>query len=291
MKIALLGAGLMGQPMAERLLASGHEVVVYNRTREKAEQLKPKGAAIAEEPDQAIRSAACVILMLADAQAIRQVLMSGTTWKALAGRTVIQMGTIAPSESQALQRDVMAAGGEYLEAPVLGSIPEAQAGNLVVMVGGGSDQFERWVPLLQCLGQTPRLIGPVGQAAAVKLALNQLIASLTSAFALSLGLVLRAQVPVDMFMTVLRQSALYAPTFDKKLSRLLDRDYANPNFPTRHLLKDVDLFLSEAGHVGLETGVLEGLRRLLEQTVAENWGNADYSALFNVVNPGPEVGR
>jgi 3-hydroxyisobutyrate dehydrogenase len=56
-------------------------------------------------------------------------------------------------------------------------------------------------------------------------------------------------------------------------------------------LKDVDLFLSEAGHVGLETGVLEGLRRLLEQTVAENWGNADYSALFNVVNPGPEVGR
>jgi 3-hydroxyisobutyrate dehydrogenase len=284
-RISLLGTGLMGQPMAERLLASGYEVVVYNRTREKAEQLRGRGAVIAEQPSEAIRSAQCVVLMLADAQAIQQVLFSKGARSAVAGRTVIQMGTITPRESQAVHRDVEAAGGEYLEAPVLGSTPEARAGNLIVMVGASSGQFERWSGLLQCFGPTPHLVGTVGQAAAMKLALNQLIASLTGAFALSLGLILRDQVPVDTFMTILRKSAVYAATFDKKLSRLLNRDYANPNFPTRHLLKDVNLFLTEASHLGLEASALKGLRRVLEQTMADGWADADYSALFNVVNP------
>lgn len=285
MKIAFLGTGLMGQPMAERLLTSGYDVVVYNRTWKKAEQLRSKGAAVAEQPEEAIRSAACVILMLADAQAIRQVLLSEDARNALSGRTVIQMGTIAPRESQAVHQNVVAAGGEYLEAPVLGSAPEAGVGNLIVMVGASPDQFERWSGFLRCFSPTPRLIGPVGQAAAMKLALNQLIASLTAAFTLSLGLILREQVPVDTFMTILRESALYAPTFDKKLSRLLNRNYVNPNFPTRHLLKDVDLFLNEASHLGLHTGALKALRELIEQTVVAGWGDADYSALFNVVNP------
>jgi 3-hydroxyisobutyrate dehydrogenase len=288
MKVAFLGTGLMGQPMAERLLAWGHSVIVYNRTRERAERLRPHGAMVVDKPDEAVRSAECVITMLADAQAIRQVLLSQSARKALADRSVIQMGTIAPRESQALHQDVVGAGAEYLEAPVLGSIPEARAGKLIVMVGAASEQFERWSGLLQCFGPTPCLVGPIGQAAAVKLALNQLIASLTGAFALSLGLVLRKQVPVDTFMAVLRESALYAPTFDKKLSRLLNRDYADPNFPTRHLVKDVDLFLEEASELRLNTRPLRGLRQLLEETLSEGWGDADYSALFNVVNP--EIG-
>ncbi len=284
-KIAFLGIGLMGQPMAERLLASGHEVVVYNRTQEKVEPLRSKGAAIAKQPSEAIRLAQCVILMLADAEAIRQVLLSENAREALVGRTVIQMGTIGPRESEGFQQDVVGAGGEYLEAPVLGSIPEAQAGNLIVMVGASSEQFERWSGLLRCFGPTPRLIGPVGQAAAAKLALNQLIASLTAAFVLSIALVVRGQIPVDTFMAILRESALYAPAFDKRLLRLLNRDYGNPNFPTRHLLKDVDLFLREASHLELEAGALEGLHTLLEQTLEKGWGDADYAALFDVVNP------
>lgn len=283
--IAFLGTGLMGQPMAERLLAAGHAVVVYNRTEEKAAQLRSKGAVVAEQPDEAIRSAECVILMLADAQAIRQVLLSESSRNALRGRTVIQMGTIGLRESEGIQQDVVAAGAEYLEAPVLGSLPEARAGNLIVMVGGSPDQFERWSGLLQCFGSTPRRIGPVAQAAATKLALNQLIASLTAAFVLSIALVQRAQVPVDTFMAILRESALYAPAFDKRLLRLLHRDYGNPNFPTRHLLKDVNLFLAEAGDLGLETSTLKGVRHVLEQAVEKGWGDADYAALFDVVNP------
>jgi 3-hydroxyisobutyrate dehydrogenase len=128
-------------------------------------------------------------------------------------------------------------------------------------------------------------MGAVGSAAAAKLALNQLIASLTSAFALSLGFVQRQGVEVEQFMQILRQSALYAPTFDKKLQQMLDGNYANPNFPTKHLLKDTDLFLTEAQSVGLNVSSLEGVRKVLEMAQQLGLSDADYSSLFAAINP------
>jgi 6-phosphogluconate dehydrogenase (decarboxylating) len=128
MKIAVLGAGLMGRPMAERLKAAGHAVQVYNRTREKIADLSKAGIDIAKGPEDAVRDAACVILMLADVEAIRDVLLRSPARKELHGRAVIQMGTIGPRESQSIQKEVVAAGGNYLEAPVLGSLAEVRAG-------------------------------------------------------------------------------------------------------------------------------------------------------------------
>jgi len=144
------------------------------------------------------------------------------------------------------------------------------------------------LPLLKNFGSEPLHIGEIGAAAAVKLALNQLIASLTSTFALSLGFVQNQGVEVEKFMQILRQSALYAPTFDKKLQRMLDRNYENPNFPTKHLLKDTNLFLTEAKSEGLNVSSLEGIRQILE--IAQNMGLADddYSALFSAINPKDE---
>ncbi len=85
-------------------------------------------------------------------------------------------------------------------------------------------------------------------------------------------------------MGILRESPLYAPTFDKKLPRMRERDFTNPNFPVAHLLKDVDLFLEEAGRMGLATESLDGVRQLLKNTIAQGWGEDDYSALFNGIN-------
>ena len=289
MNIAVLGAGLMGRPMAERLKAAGHAVAVYNRTIEKVLALRQAGVDIHERPEEAIRAASCVILMLADAKAIRAVLLSSTVRQELKGRTVVQMGTIGPKESQAIGKLVLDAGGDYLEAPVLGSIAEVQTGKLLVMVGGTPEQFANWADLFRCFGPEPRLIGPVGQAAALKLALNQLIAAEIAAFSLSLGLVLREGIPVDTFMAILKQSALFAPTFEKKLPRLLKRDYAKPNFSTRHLLKDVELFLKEATTAGLNTSSLEGVRPLLTKTIERGMADEDYSALFETVNPASKI--
>lgn len=285
MKVGFIGTGLMGLPMAQRLLDANIELVAYNRTPAKLEPLRSAGAAIAENPQDAIRACGCVILMLTDASAIRNVLLSDSSPQQLLDRTVIQMGTITPTESRAIRDEVVAAGGDYLEAPVLGSIPQAKAGKLIVMVGGSSEQFQRWSELLQHFGSEPLLIGSVGAAAAVKLALNQLIASLSAAFALSLGFVQRQGIDVDLFMKILRDSALYAPTFDKKLQQMLDRNYSSTNFPTKHLMKDTNLFITEAESAGLNVSSIEGVRKILELALERAFSEQDYSSLFSVINP------
>jgi len=285
MKVTLIGTGLMGRPMGERVLAAGHHLTVFNRSREKAELLRSSGAEIAASAAEAINSAECVILMLADGAAIREVLFDEDLKTDLGQRTVIQMGTISPTESIGFRKEVLERGGDYLEAPVLGSIPEARAGSLLVMMGASHFLFKRWSTFLECFGPEPLLVGEVGKAAALKLALNQLIASLTAGFAMSLGFVQRQGVEIDLFMKIVRQSALYAATFDKKLERMLNRDYADPNFPTRHLLKDVRLFRDEAEAVNLELRAIEGIGALLARTVDKGFVDDDYSAVYEAICP------
>ena len=203
----------------------------------------------------------------------------------LEGKTILQMATIGPSHSRGLEDAAIAHGAEYLEAPVLGSIPEAKKGGLLLMVGATLAQFERFQPLLSVFGENPLHVGPVGQAAAMKLAFNQLIAGLTASFSLSLGLIQKEGVRVELFMDMLRDSALYAPTFDKKLLRMLERDYANPNFPTRHLLKDTDLFLDAADEHGLTAACLQGVRDTVAIALAKGLADMDYSAINDVIHP------
>ena len=151
------------------------------------------------------------------------------------------------------------------------------------MVGASEQQFQQWQDLLKNFGQ-PLLMGPVGTAAATKLALNQLIAALTAGFALSLGFVQRQGVDVDKFMELLRDSALYAPTFDKKLNRMQDSNFADPNFPLKHLLKDINLFLSEAKAEGLEASSLAGVRQVVEKAKDAGLADEDYSSLYLGIN-------
>ncbi len=226
-----------------------------------------------------------MVLVLSDAAAIRESLLKGDPAPDLTGRVCIQMGTIAPQESRNLAEDIAKAGGAYLEAPVLGSLPEAREGRLIVMAGGDPELFERCLPLLRALGQDPQRIGAVGQAAALKLAMNQLIAGLTATFALSLGLVRAEGIEVEQFMTLLRASALYAPTFDKKLAKYLNQDYAGANFPLKHLLKDVRLFREVTAPLGMDSAMITTLEAACIRALAKGYGDQDYSALYEAMVP------
>ena len=274
MKVAFLGTGLMGLPMAQRLLAADIELIAYNRTPEKLEPLRAAGAQIVTKPREAIRSADCIVLMLSNAAAIYHVLLTDTSSHTLSGRSIIQMGTINPLESQEIRDTVVAAGGEYIEAPVLGSIPEAQTGKLIIMVGGEEEQYQRHLKLLQNFGKDPVYIGPVGSASNLTLALNQLIASLTTSFALSLAFIQLQGIDVDLFMQILRQSKLYAPTFDQNLRRMLDGNYTNANLPTKQLIN-----LSS----------IEGVRQILHATMKMSYPEDDYSSVFPAIREWGEV--
>ena len=153
MKVALIGTGLMGCPMAERLLETGHDLLIYNRTRDKTRQLEDQGAIVTATPHEAIADAELTLLMLSDAAAIRETLEPHGRFPDLEGRTLCQMGTIAPRESIALLEDIRRVGGEYFEAPVLGSRPQARTGRLIVMVGATETQYNRWLDLLEIIGR------------------------------------------------------------------------------------------------------------------------------------------
>jgi 3-hydroxyisobutyrate dehydrogenase len=286
MEISFLGLGRMGKSMAERLIRSGHSLTVYNRTRGKALPFEREGGRTAETPSAALGASACSILMVADAEAVRDLVRSGVEGlKSLAGRTIIQMSTISPTQSLDVKKMVEDAGGEYLEAPVLGSVPEVEKGKLFVLVGGTRTQYERWLDLLKVFGPAPVDCGPAPRAAAFKLALNHLIAAETAAFAFSLGLVLRNEIDVAHFMGVLKQSALYAPQFDKKLARMLGRDFERPHFSERLLLKDVKLMIDEGRRLEVETSVVESIAGIIGRAAESGWAESDYSALYNVINP------
>lgn len=283
MKVSVLGAGLMGSPFSLRLLGEGHEVTVYNRSSDKLTHLISKGANITTNPSDAIANSKIIIMMLSGYSAITEVLFS--TPIDMEDKLFVQMGTISPNESRELFARISQLGAKYIEAPVLGSIPEALSGKLIVMVGGSLDDFNYVVPILDCLGEKPILIGDIGTAAALKLAMNQLIAALTTAFSLSLGFCMRNGVDTEIYMDVVRKSALYAQTYDKKLKKYLERNFDGANFSAKHLNKDVNLFLADAESLGMDCSSLQGIAKITTQAIKQGLGDKDYSAIYEIINP------
>jgi len=269
----------MGQALGERLLEQQQTLVIYNRNANKTVKLAQKGATALNSAQQAVSISDICLLFLSDANAINTVLDTIES-QHLIGKTFIQMGTIAPDESRLLEQRLNQQDCSYLECPVLGSLPEARSGSLILMAAGDRAVFDAVLPLLNQIGNQPKYFGTTGNGSTVKLAMNQLIAGLTSSFALSLALIEKEGVDSDEFMSVVRDSALYAPTFDKKLERMLTRDFANPNFPTKHLAKDTTLFLNIAERLALNTAALEGISDLLQYTLAKGLADTDYSALY-----------
>ncbi|MFT5169501.1 MAG: 3-hydroxyisobutyrate dehydrogenase [Lysobacterales bacterium] len=281
LNVTVLGTGLLGHALSERLLDLGFPVTVWNRTDSKTNKLKEQGARVAKTVGDAVSSADCIILMLSDAKAISDVLSLEDG--SLNNKTVIQMGTISSVQSMQVQKKVYKLGGEYLECPVLGSHTEARAGTLILMVGSTQDKFDHWNDFLKYFGPKPKRIGKVGKAAALKLALNHLIAVHAVGFSLSMSLIQSNEIDVDDFMGILKQSALFTPMYENKLNNWKERCYDNPNFSVKHLLKDVNLVVQQAEANGLCTDVIQSIEGVVEKTITQGLGDKDYSAVFEVI--------
>jgi len=279
MKIGVAGLGALGKPLAEKLAEKQGSVMVYNRSSEKSQGMEKQGILVAENFSQLCTYSEVIIFMVKDSLAINQLIDTLDGFDGM-GKTIIQMGTIEPDQSVELKEKVEKLGFEYMEAPVLGSIPDIRSEKLITLVGSTKEQFEKWRPLFINFGQEIHYIGIVGKASSIKLALNHLIAALTASFSLSLNLIRKSGVDVEQFMEILRKSALYAPTFDKKLNRMLEGNYDSPNFSALNMLKDVNLIKSLMGKYNLETSTLTGLEKILENTINKGFSDKDYSSLY-----------
>lgn len=205
MKIGFIGIGLMGSRMAKRLIDKGYILTIWNRTIEKTEKLKNKGAHVAENPSAVIYNSDLIITMLSDFNAVTSVLFSEKN--DFNGKTILQMSTISPGESIILSERVGKLGGEYIEAPVLGGLAQIPEGKLLPMFGGTKDQFKKWKPFLENFADTITYMGEIGKGASAKLACNQLIATLIASFSMSLGYIEKEGIDVESFMQVLRSGS------------------------------------------------------------------------------------
>lgn len=284
MKVGLIGTGLMGKPIAQKLLEAKYELNVFNRTKSKTDSLIKLGAKSFTDIHEFVAETDVIILMLSNYDAIVGVLFASNI-RNFENKTIIQMSTIAPTESIDLHKRITKLRGEYFEAPVLGSIPQIINSELIVLIGSSEKQFTKCENIFKSFSNKILYLGEVGKASAMKLALNQLIISETVAFSMSLGFVIENNLNVNIFMEILRSSALYAATFDKKLPNYLNRNFDNPNFPVKHLLKDLDLILNSFAEKNINIDSLKSIRKILIDLIQNGNADKDYSALYNSVHP------
>ena len=277
-RVAVVGLGAMGSRVARRLLDSGHELVVWNRTPEKAGELVAAGATLAESPAHAAGAAEVVITMVADTDALRQVTegLDGVAAGVHDSSTVIEMSTVGP-EPVARLASVLPDGVGLLDAPVLGSRSEAEAGSLHIFVGGPTSLFERWRPLLSQLG-SPVHVGTLGSGAAAKLVANSTLFGTICvlgeavAFADALGL------SRDTAFEVLARSPLGEQA--KRRREPFEAGEYPPRFPLRLAHKDAELVAAAAQATQIRPRLSEAARSWLAEADAASWGERDYAAVL-----------
>jgi 3-hydroxyisobutyrate dehydrogenase-like beta-hydroxyacid dehydrogenase len=276
--VGFIGLGGMGSRMARRLLEAGHEVVVWNRTPERAAELVELGATQAESPSDAARRADVVITMLSDPAALWAVVEgpSGIAAGADESLTVIEMSTVGPAAVARLA-SLLPEGTGFLDAPVLGSLSEAESGKLKIFVGGRESLMNRWTPLLSALGD-PMHVGPLGAGAAAKLVANTtlfgVLATLGEALALGQGLGLSPDTTFDVLATT-----PLAAQAERRRAAVESGEYPR-RFALSLGVKDLDLIVEAAAAAGVDLRVAAAARAWLAEAEAAGWGDRDYSAVL-----------
>jgi 3-hydroxyisobutyrate dehydrogenase-like beta-hydroxyacid dehydrogenase len=276
--VAVLGLGAMGSRVARRLLEAGHELVVWNRTSEKAAPLVEAGATAAPTPADAAGRAEAVLTMVADPAALREVTEgeAGVAAGLGAGSTLIEMSTVGPDALRRLA-SVLGERAGLLDAPVLGSRAEAEEGTLTIFAGGPPELVERWTPLLSVLG-SPLHVGPLGSGAAAKLVANTTLVGtigvLGEALALADGLGLSREKAFE----VLAVTPLGAQA-ERRRAAVEAGDYP-PRFALYLARKDAELVVAAAREAGVDLRLTEAARTWLAESEEAGWGDRDYSAVL-----------
>jgi 3-hydroxyisobutyrate dehydrogenase-like beta-hydroxyacid dehydrogenase len=276
-KLAFLGLGLMGAPMARRLLAAGHDVTVWNRTPAKAEPLVAEGAHQGSTPAEAGRGVEAAVSMLADPDALEAVLFGpdGLAEALHEGATLIDMSTVG-TEAARRVAERLPVGVTMLDAPVLGTLPHAEEGKLKIFVGGEPDVFERWRPVLEVMG-SPTLLGPLGSGASMKLVVNSTLGAVVSAIGEALALADALELDERAALDVLADSVIGAGLSRARPS--IESGTYPPRFKLALARKDLGLVTDAARRAGLELRVASAARDWLQSAVDEGLGELDYTAV------------
>lgn len=282
-KIGFVGLGRMGGAMAFRLLAAGYPVAGTARTRDHVESLLANGLQWRATPRAVVEAADVVFTSLPDDDALDDVASGQDGILAgLARRAIwIEMSTVSPRASKKLAGRVHAHGARMVDAPVSGSVPQAKAGTLTIMVGGDTDAYARVEPILRGLG-TPTHVGTNGHGLALKLAINISLAVQMLAFAEGLVLAERSGIDREVALHVMVDSAIGSPMLKARAASILHLP-EDAWFDLDFMHKDIDLALATAGELHIPLPTAGSAEEVLTVAHALGYGGRDLAALFDVL--------
>jgi 3-hydroxyisobutyrate dehydrogenase-like beta-hydroxyacid dehydrogenase len=281
MRVAILGTGKMGGAMARRLKSEGHELTLWNRTRERADVLGV--GRVAATPAEAVDGVEVVISMLTDAGAVRTAYLGdGGAAKAVKDQVFVEMSTAGPAITAEIAPHIERSGARLVEAPVLGSVGAVEAGKLLILAAGDREAIERARPVLEALGEV-RVVGDLGSAASLKLVANSMIAGVSALAAELQSAGTAAGLNAEDVFFVLNR---VAPVLTQRKAGFVDHKYEPVTFALRDGLKDLRLASELFKRVGSATPLTEKTKEQF-QKAAESSGELDLSAITTLYEKAP----
>jgi 3-hydroxyisobutyrate dehydrogenase-like beta-hydroxyacid dehydrogenase len=290
MRVAVLGLGLMGRPIAHRLLDAGYELTVYNRTQARTDELVALGVRRAATPAEAWENADVCITMVADGKALEALTLGadGLLLDPADGTILVDMSTVAVDASRRVADAAAVCGVSYLRAPVTGNPTVVTAGNLGIMVSGDEEAFRRVEELLRAIGPNVWFLGSAEEARVMKLALNTMIAGTAELMAEALVLGEANGLDRAQMLEVMGQSAVGSPFVKYKTAALVANDYST-TFSSAMMYKDLALALECANGAGVPLPVAACIQQLVRGCMSSGMADLDLMAL--VLRLEREAGR
>ncbi|WP_338043686.1 NAD(P)-binding domain-containing protein [Paenibacillus hamazuiensis] len=278
--IGFIGLGTMGSPMAANLLDKGYNVIVYNRTREKADELARRGADVADSPAEVARQADVVFTMLSNDQALLETFHgeNGIMHGLRPGTTVIDCSTVSPETSRKLHEELAAHFCDFLDAPVAGSKPAAESGALSFMVGGSREVLDEHKAILEAMGKLVVHMGPAGSGSTAKLANNTIVAINTLGLIEGMSMAAKAGIDPEAFLKVLLSGGASSRMAELKGERILDRDFST-QFALELMLKDLLLAGDLTARHQLPSPLLKAATGIFQMGLSRGLGAQDLSAI------------
>jgi 3-hydroxyisobutyrate dehydrogenase-like beta-hydroxyacid dehydrogenase len=284
-KLGFLGLGLMGYPMARNLLRAGHEVAVWTNTTAKAQTLadSEKGRFCAT-PKEVAQNADVIFLCVGDTAMAKEVILGpdGIIQGARSGSAVVDCSTVAVSASRAIGQALGAKGVGFLDAPVTGSTPGAESGNLTFMIGGPQDVFDRVRPLLDPMGKKIYYCGGPGMGLQAKLTQNLVLSNILMAFNEGMVLATKGGMDPKLMLEILDNSAAKCGLINYKAPFVFDRNFTT-NFSVKWMHKDIGLMLESGQELDVPL-LLTGLtRQLYQAAISAGHGDEDICSTIKVL--------
>lgn len=280
MRVAFLGLGIMGEPMARNLVNAGHEVTVWNRTPGKLVE----GSAVAPTPADAAQGADVVWICVSDTDAVEEVVFGkdGIEASLAEGMIIADSSTISPSATVKFAEKVATKGVSWVDAPMTGSKIGARDATLVFIVGGSEAPVERLKPLFAAMGKKIFRMGETGKGQATKLVMNLQIAMIFEGFAEALTLGTKLGVDSKQLVSLIESTMVRSGVVEYKAPFVMERDFT-PNFPLRLMHKDIRLTLDAAREVRVKLPGLETVEEIYEMATEDGHKDLDYAATLTLL--------